>query len=311
MTYIVVDGKNAMFRFGWTGRNLSSADGTPTGAVYGLLRLMLRLKKKYPVSQFIFAWDGPGQSWRYRLFPGYKSNRHKEAEIPKPVKDVLAQVPLAMSILSRMNVLQIVCSGVEADDIVGILAGTLSKEGEVVVYSSDKDFLQLMGLVQVIRDVDKSDKLAPETERKVIAKFGCGSKDVLKVRAIAGDKGDGIPNPIAGLGPKTAAKLIASGVDPSSEKCCRSAPKNVRAFWKEIHRNYKLMRLPLSASNAEFTPEQREYLEAVCSASGIAQAFWPSSNANERYVLLVQRLAQLQLLEALESRLELFRIQSR
>jgi len=302
MTYILLDAKNSLYRFGWVGRSLRNSEGVPTGAIYGILRLLLRLKKKYPVSRFVCVWDGAGQGWRHKLFPAYKANRHKEKDIPQEVKDLFVQIPYVKSVLDAIGIPQIEIAGLEADDVIGVLARSYSKKHKVVVYSMDKDFMQLMSMVELIRDVDKKDRLSPETEKKVIARFGCSSKDVLKVRAIAGDHSDGIPNPVAGIGPKTAAKLIASGVDPSSCAYDTSWPKNIKAHWKDIHRNYLLMKLPLSAKDKMMTTDQQCALQSARKRGKEIEG--------GAIFGLVDILGRLQLSEAMESRRELYHIQS-
>ena len=61
MRLVIIDAKNALFRFGYAHLTLQASDGRPTGAVYGILGLLLRLKEKYPDARFVMAWDGKGQ----------------------------------------------------------------------------------------------------------------------------------------------------------------------------------------------------------------------------------------------------------
>ena len=78
MTLILIDAKNAVYRFGYAMSRLHSSEGVPTGAIYGFLNMLLRLKKKYPDGRFIIAWDGQGykqNGWRRKIFPGYKASR--------------------------------------------------------------------------------------------------------------------------------------------------------------------------------------------------------------------------------------------
>ena len=202
-TVILIDAKNALFRFGWAHRYLSAEDGTKTGAVYGVINCMLRLRARYPSCTFVLVWDGakPSNSWRGRLYDGYKSNR--TGEKPAFIVETEAQIPLLKEIIELIGILQVSATSVEADDVIGILAMTCVRKGhKAIVYSMDKDFLQLMVHgVSVIRDVNKAAKLAPETDKSVQKLFRCNAKDVLFVRTFLRDASDKIPPPMRGCGP--------------------------------------------------------------------------------------------------------------
>ena len=214
-----------------------------------------------------------------------------------------------------MGVAQVQVPEVEADDVIGILCQScvLSK-WTPVVYSSDKDFMQLIcrGAV-VIRDVDKLRKLKPENKKSVFKKFGCSHEDVIKVRAISGDASDGIPNAVRGIGPKTAVKILELGIDPTKPRTCvvpigtpakHPAWKMVEA-WEQVHRNYRLMRIPSSYQDAVFsTVKQRELgsllVPLLTSLSIRQRKGW------DRYVQFIQTLAKLDLYEAMDERVRLW-----
>ena len=323
-TVILIDAKNALFRFGWAFRYLSAEDGTRTGAVFGTLNCMLRLKAKYPDARFVLVWDGvnPSAGWRGKLFDGYKSNR--KGDKPVFVVETEQQIPMLKEIVSLLGVHQVSVESVEADDLIGILAARCINRGyQPVVYSSDKDFLQLMVYgVAVIRDVNKATKLAPETDKTVQKLFGCTSDDVLFVRTFLRDASDRIPSPMRGCGPAGALKLIAAGVDPSlpsySElhRDVRRALKNTKVAenWEAIHRNYRLVRIPLTVSNAEFPAWQRDRLRNVVRDTmyhlhATAMVDQYPKSAAKRYKRLLARLSGLQMEMALAKRTELWQLQ--
>lgn len=215
MTVILIDGNNCAYRFGWVHRNLASFDGVKTGVAYGLLGLLLRFKRKYPDARFVVVWDGQDRhlGWRNKIYPDYKGNR--SGDKPKEMHDAIAQIPLVDQMLQTISIPAIRAKEIEADDVIGILATKcLERDWEPIIYSSDRDYMQLMPAgVRLIRGADKDHRLIYETEADVLEEFRCRSKDVLKVRAIAGDKSDNIPGIKAGIGPVKASQLLAQGFD--------------------------------------------------------------------------------------------------
>ncbi len=309
MTVVLIDAKNALYRFGYSFAGLQSSSGVKTGAIFGLFQVLLRLKKKYPDARFVMVWDGPGKGWRYKLFPQYKGNRKKEKS--PEIMAVLEQIPTVERLTELIGIPQICIPRMEADDIIGLLAMRCLKRGwKPVVYSSDKDFMQLMHRgVKVIRDVDKTNKLAPESERSVMAKFGCSPEMVLQVRAIAGDKSDGIPNPVPGIGPKKASKLIEAGLCPSDE--VNTLPikgaEELQAKWEHVHRNYRIMSI-LTSTRHELEPEdglttRLGVLRVVMALRGRCK---PSKVRYRQFVAVLQ---ELEMADALASRHELWRLQ--
>lgn len=325
MTLVFIDAKNALFRYGHVFQGLRSDEGESTGILYGLIGCLLTLKRKYPDAFFVFAWDGGGKGWRHDLFPEYKANRKKLTEKPELVVNILAQMPQVKRLGKLLGIPNVEVAGVEADDIIGIMSRAVPLRGSTsspVIYSSDKDFVQLMRYgVRVIRNVDKVKKMKVETLESVHEMFGCTPRDVLKVRALAGDHSDGIPSAAPGIGGKTATKLVMEmAVNPSKRKINvpvaatlkASHPLvKVQASWQRAHTNYKIMRILTSASD--------EVLSDVTSVSILewisfveARMRRPiTQSRHKKYRELVAFLSTKGLVEALEQRQNLFAIQSR
>src|SRR6185312_986152 len=152
---------------------LRASNGFPTGVIYGVLAGMMRLHRIFPDAAFVFCWDGKDtdKSWRHKLAKTYKANRKRTGEPPQEVKDVYMQIPSLRILLSHMGFLQLEIDTLEADDLIGIVARSLKKKVKrVLIYSSDKDFIQLMDKhTLLVRDIDKKKKCAPLTEKEVFA----------------------------------------------------------------------------------------------------------------------------------------------
>src|SRR6201990_6534 len=76
--------------------------------------------------------------------------------------------------------------------------------GEVVIVSSDKDLMQLVGPKVSMLDTMKNVRIGAE---QVFEKFGVGPDKVVDVQALCGDSVDNVPG-APGIGIKTAGLLI-------------------------------------------------------------------------------------------------------
>lgn len=303
MTHVIlVDANNALYRYGFAHKFLTAPDGTKTGAAYGILNCLLRLKKKYPSSRFVMVWDGPEKTWRHKLFDGYKKRPEKNEE----QLNIIHQTPLVQELTKMMHIIQASVSNMEADDVIGLLAIKCLKQGLTpVVYSSDKDYLQLMerGVV-VIRDVDKVNKLMPENEKTVLRYFDCALSDVLKVRALCGDTSDKIPNAYKGMGTKTAAKLVRAGIDTSGDFPPLGASAKLTEVWHVVSRNYRLIKIVTSTKDPNCTQVTKDIVELT-----LSHLHYPWVHNVLNFRKFISLLGELGMVDALQSRHELWKLQ--
>jgi DNA polymerase-1 len=135
---VLVDGSSYLYRAFHALPPLTTSKGLPTGAVKGVLNMLLSLRKQYPDSPFAVVFDAKGGTFRDELFADYKANR------PSMPDELRLQIePLHASV--RALGLPLLCvEGVEADDVIGTLArqcAALSRD--VVISTGDKDMAQL------------------------------------------------------------------------------------------------------------------------------------------------------------------------
>ena len=226
---------------------LMTEDGTKTGAIHGLLSCLLRLKKRYEDAQFVVVWDGKNyrNNWRSKIWSGYKAGRGGPQSTE--LQAILLQAGAIQRCLKLLGIAQASLDEVECDDLIGVLSTRCIAEGwKPVVYSNDKDFLQLMVKgVQVIRDVKKPSTMKPEDASSVHELYRCSIQNVLKVRSICGDNSDGIPGAEKGVGAVRASQLVM-------------APHNWALVCKKneiIGRNYRLMKIICDPSDPELPIE--------------------------------------------------------
>ena len=119
--------------------------------------------------------------------------------------DLIPQIPYIKDIVAAYNFLILEKTGVEADDLIASAARVLAATGRpVVVVSGDKDLLQLVSDRITFWEPMKDSVLTVDAVRQ---KYKVTPPQLLDLFALMGDKSDNIPG-VAGIGPKTAEKLI-------------------------------------------------------------------------------------------------------
>lgn len=152
--------------------------------VLNSLRSYIRqFKSKY--GEIVIACDGKTY-WRREVFPFYKSNRKKDRE-KSPfdwnlIFETLNKVRDELATYFPYKVINI--DGAEADDIIAVLAARQAPHEEVLILSSDKDFVQLQKFPNVTQ-------YSPILKRYVSVDDPIS---YIKEHIIRGDRGDGIPN---------------------------------------------------------------------------------------------------------------------
>lgn len=202
---VIIDGKSVFYRGYYAMPNLSTADGTPTGGVYGFAALALELFKKLKPDYVCVAWDKPKTNIRKRLeiYPEYKAGRK-----PAPA-DFYAQIPILHELLQAFGWPLYELDDYEADDIMATLAKKASDKGiEACLITSDLDALQAINpLVHVYalkKGLTNIDLFKPESFTE---KYGIRVDQFLNLKALKGDSSDNIPG-APGIGEKTAIQLL-------------------------------------------------------------------------------------------------------
>ena len=199
-TLFLIDGNSYIYRAYYAIRSLSTRSGFPTNAIFGFANMLLKVLREQKPTYVAMVLDSPGTTFRHQLYPEYKANR------PPMPEDLVLQMPRIDDLIAAFRVPAIRVPGMEADDIIATLAHIYAgKVDKVVIVSSDKDLMQLITDKVVMLDTMKDRWV---DEEAVVEKFGVKPSQVVQVQALMGDPSDNIPG-LAGVGPKTAGKLIA------------------------------------------------------------------------------------------------------
>ncbi len=196
---VLVDGSSFLFRAFHALPPLTAADGTPTGALHGVVNMLMKLRREESPKRMAVVFDAPGPTFRDELSPDYKAHR------PPAPEDLVAQIEPVHQMVRALGFPLLCISGVEADDVIGTLVHEARGRGEeVLVATADKDFAQL--LVEGIRLVNTMSGTVLDAAA-VEEKYGIRPDQFIDYLTLVGDKVDNIPG-VPGCGPKTAAKWL-------------------------------------------------------------------------------------------------------
>jgi DNA polymerase I len=196
---VLVDGSSYVYRAFHALPPLTNSRGEPTGAVYGVLNMLLKFVKDYQPQCIGVVFDASGKTFRDELFAQYKANR------PPMPDDLRSQIKPLLEIIQAQGLPILRIEGVEADDVIGTLACRASKAGKTVLISTgDKDMAQLVdGSITLINTMSNSTM----DRGGVKTKFDVFPEQIIDYLALVGDSSDNIPG-IEKVGPKTAAKWL-------------------------------------------------------------------------------------------------------
>ena len=196
---VLIDGSSYLYRAFHALPPLTSPQGEPTGAVLGVLNMLLKSLREHDGAQLVVVFDAPGRTFRDDLFAAYKAHR------PPMPDDLRAQVEPLLEAVQALGLPLLRIGGVEADDVIGTLARRAADAGRrVLISTGDKDMAQLVGPhITLINTMTGS----TYDRDGVKAKFDVWPEQIIDYLALVGDSSDGIPG-IDKVGPKTAAKWL-------------------------------------------------------------------------------------------------------
>jgi DNA polymerase-1 len=256
---LLIDGLNGFIRC-FAATPTMNDDGEHVGGVTGFLRSIGLAIRQFRPSRVVIAFDGRGGSQKRReIYKDYKGNRKMMEKLNRTyqfqtrdeeVESQKKQLRKLIEILGLLPITILAPDNVEADDVIAYLSNlTVERNGEVVIMSTDKDFLQLVSAkVKVWNPIKK--KIYNETT--VVEEYGIHPHNFIIYRTIDGDNSDNISG-VKGVGPVTLKKHfpelansspipwehIFASAEENDSKACKLILDN-----KELlERNTTLMRL--------------------------------------------------------------------
>ncbi|KVH78426.1 DNA polymerase I [Burkholderia ubonensis] len=198
-TLLLVDGSSYLYRAYHAMPDLRGPGGEPTGALYGIINMLRRMRKEVSAEYSACVFDAKGKTFRDDLYADYKANR------PSMPPDLALQVEPIHAAVRALGWPLLMVEGVEADDVIGTLAREAERHGmKVVVSTGDKDLAQLVTDRVTLVNTMTNEILDRDG---VTAKFGVPPERIIDYLALIGDTVDNVPG-VEKCGPKTAVKWL-------------------------------------------------------------------------------------------------------
>jgi len=240
-TFYIIDGHSQIFRAYYAPfRELTSPAGEPTRATYVFTTMLLNLIDQRRPDYLVVALDSPRESLqRTDVFGEYKANREASPE------DLIQQAERIEQIIRALGIPVWKGGGYEADDYIASAAVQWAgPDLQVVMVSRDKDLDQVLGPHAVMYDPMKDETIDPEA---LAAAKGYAPAEAIEIQTLTGDSTDNIPG-VRGVGPKTAAKLIArygtaAAVVAHADDLTPKQRENVLAFADRMELTRRLVTL--------------------------------------------------------------------
>jgi DNA polymerase-1 len=195
----LLDAHGMIFQMFYGVGAMSTPDGRPSNAVFGVTRALMTLYDRR-ADYLIAAMDREEPTFRTALDANYKAHRDP------PPDDLLKQEPMIQQIMEAMGVPFLSVAGYEADDVMATVASAGAARGlDVFLCTSDKDCRQLVTnkvkMLSLRKDYELLDAAGIEAD------WGVRPNQVIDFQSLVGDSVDNVPG-VKGVGPKTAAKWL-------------------------------------------------------------------------------------------------------
>ncbi len=201
---VLIDGHALVHRAYHAMPELTTSSGERVEAIYGFLRMLLRVIKDLNPTHLIVSFDLPEPTFRNKMFPDYQAHRPPTEEAMK------AQLARLREVVGSMNIPVFEKAGYEADDMIGTLSRQAVRDGlETYIVTGDRDILQLVqgDRVNVCLPKRGISNLVVWNEERFREKYGFEPEKLVEYKGLVGDPSDNYPG-VRGIGDKTAKKLL-------------------------------------------------------------------------------------------------------
>ncbi len=202
---ILVDGNSLIFRAyhatAYTGEILRTSKGVPTNALLAFINMFKKILAKKP-SHIAVTFDLKEPTFRHKVYTDYKAGR--KAGDP----ELFVQFDSIKRYLALQGVACLEKPGYESDDIIGSISKNSPEIDEVIIYSSDRDLLQLIDKKTTVALLKKGmGEIIEYTPEVIFSEYGLKPLQLIDLKALQGDTSDNIKG-VAGIGKVSALKLI-------------------------------------------------------------------------------------------------------
>ncbi|MBU1046351.1 hypothetical protein KKH36_01050 [Patescibacteria group bacterium] len=186
--------------------DFSSSKGEPTGALYGVAAMLMKIISELKPDYIVACYDLPKKTYRHEIYEDYKLGRQK------PDDELISQITRSRDMMKAFNIPIYEKEGFEADDLLGTITEQLKGQDiDIIIASGDMDTMQLVDnkRVQIYTLRSGINNVILYDEKAVVDRFGFGPKLLTDYKGLRGDPSDNIKG-IRGIGDKIATTLIHS-----------------------------------------------------------------------------------------------------
>jgi DNA polymerase I len=202
--FVIIDG-NALIHRGFHAiPNMTTSKGEVVNGVFGFTSMLVNIIAKERPEYIAVAFDMKGPTIRHEQYKEYKATRVKAPDA------LYEQIPKIKEVCAAFNIPMFGIAGYEADDILGTMAETLKKDGDILVeiVTGDMDTLQLVDDNVLVLAPSKGFSETKIYDKDAVKeKYGLNVEQFVDYKALRGDPSDNIPG-VKGIGEKTAVKLL-------------------------------------------------------------------------------------------------------
>ncbi|MCA9363331.1 hypothetical protein KC851_03345 [Candidatus Kaiserbacteria bacterium] len=284
-TLVLLDAHAILHRAYHALPDFSSPTGEPTGALYGVTTMLLKIIEDFKPQYIAACYDLAEPTYRHEAFDGYKDGRAKTDE------SLVQQINRSRDIFKVFGIPIFEKSGFEADDLLGTIAHLTkgNKDLQVVIASGDMDTLQCVDKkrVQVFTLKKGIKDTVVYDEAAVKERFGFGPKLVPDYKGLRGDPSDNIPG-IAGIGEKTATTLITNF--GSLEKLYKKLEQDEEVFIEVGIKPRIINLLKEGREDAEFSKMLATIRTDAISEFDVSKTEWKEHSDSEGIIKLFSEL---------------------
>ena len=199
-TLLLVDGSSYLYRAFHALPDLRNPEGQPTGALYGVISMLKKLRREFPCRYAACIFDAKGRTFRDDWYPEYKAKR------PAMPEDLVTQIAPLHEAVQALGWPLLMVDAVEADDVIGTLAKQAEAAGmDTVISTGDKDLAQLVTAKVRLINTMSNEVL---DEAGVLAKFGVPPGRIVEYLTLVGDTVDTVSAPARKWSELAGEKLV-------------------------------------------------------------------------------------------------------
>jgi DNA polymerase-1 len=251
---LIFDTYSVLYRLFFALPDLSH-NNLPVNAIYGLVKLLIKVSKEYKPNYLCFCID-KGRSLRKDSFDSYKSNRVQTSDKFKQ------QIPIFYKLSKVLNFKVYGFEGFEADDVIFSIVKLL-KSSEIAIYviTGDKDLFQVIDdNVSVILMKRGMSDIEVFDQNYFLKTYGFSSKYYVYYKALVGDPSDNIDG-VKNIGHKKAFNIIKK-IESKSLDSFDQIKTELLNFTNQIEifeRNYNLISLRDCSDIVNFSLEDLKF----------------------------------------------------